>query len=249
MKTRHSASKGAGLVAAACFALSAFAQNDTKPNNTSEQKPAILQAPAQTTTSTQPITSAAIQPRKAPSTAISPWYTEMVKMTKAGIGPQALLAYIDSAGTFNLGAEQIIHLHDLGLPNGLITAMIQHDADLSSGVLPLPVTAVPSATTKLTAALKTPSVTTNAAPVAAAVQPAPKAPVVAAAGEPPPPEIAIAEDLEANYPELFDYTPMAPAEPVGFSPVRRPYPVPLTDPIIVVRAPDRMPNVISIEMH
>ena len=245
MKTRQSASRGTGLVAAACFALSAFAQNDTKPNSTNEQKPAVVQ----TTTSTQPITSAVIQPRKAPSTAISPWYTEMVKMTKAGIGPQALLAYIDSAGTFNLGAEQIIHLHDLGMPNGLITAMIQHDADLSSGVLPLPVTAVPSATTKLTAVLKTPSAVTNAAPSAAVAQPPAKSPELAAAGEAPPPEIAIEQDLEANYPELFDYTPTTPPEPAGFSPVRRPYPVPLTDPIIMVRAPDRMPNVISIQMH
>jgi hypothetical protein len=249
MKTRQSATKGAGLVAAACFALSAWAQNDSKTDVTNEQKPAIVQAPIHATTYTQPITSAVIPVRKTPSTAISPWYTEIVKMTKAGIGPQALLAYIDSAGTFNLGADQIIHLHDLGLPNGLITAMIQHDADLSSGVMPLPVTAVPSATTKLAAALKTPSSTTNAAPVATVVRPVTKAPEVAAAGEPPPPEIAIEEDLEANYPELFDYPPTTPPEPAGFSPVRRPYPVPLTDPIIMVRAPERMPNVISISMH
>lgn len=167
-------------------------------------------------------------------------------MARAGIGPQPMLAFIDSAGTFNLNADEIVYLHDLGVSGGLITAMIQHDNDLSSGVLPLPATAVP----KLPPSIKTIAVAaTNASPAAAVAKVAtPPPPAATAMAAKPVATLAASEppDDEDWYPE-YSAVQDSPSQP-GFAPVRKPYPVQLTDPIIVVRAPGRVANVVSIQM-
>lgn len=75
---------------------------------------------------------------------LSPWATDVVKLSDAGIESEVILAFIDNSGIFSLGADQILRLHESGVPSQLITAMIQHDAEVTSGVRPLTMTAEPS---------------------------------------------------------------------------------------------------------
>lgn len=236
MKPRRSATWGLELILTTAFAIGALGQNGPKAEPVSAQRP----EPAPPSMKVGPVNpslkvvSGMPPAANAQPTAVSPWYTEIVKMAQAGIGPQPILTFIDSAGTFNMSAEQVIYLHDLGLPGGLITAMLQHDSDLTSGVIPLPATAVP----QLPPPLKTTLVTNAPIAIATATTPAPATIAI------PAPEAAEEEDWD------IDNTPVTsePPAPPGFSPVRKPYPVPLTDPIVIVRAPDRIPNVISIQM-
>src|SRR5215471_10988301 len=74
---------------------------------------------------------------------LSPWLTEVVKLSKAKVDEGVIVAYIDSAGTFNLGAEQIIYLRDQGLANEIIGAILEHDYELLSGQKPIPVSIAP----------------------------------------------------------------------------------------------------------
>src|SRR5512141_197870 len=46
---------------------------------------------------------------------LSGWVAEFVKLAQAGLEPNVLLSFIDTAGTFNLTADQIIYLHDIGV--------------------------------------------------------------------------------------------------------------------------------------
>ena len=235
MRTRQSAIWGLGLVVAAAFAINASAQSDTKPAGTAGTSPDAAKVPVGISPSlSRPAASLEAPVAKAAPRAVSPWYTEVVKMTQAGVGPEPIFAYIDSAGTFNLDAEEIIYLHDLGAPSGLIMAMIQHDTDISLGVLPLPVTAVP----KLPPLAKTASAATNAAPAVTLAKPVATTPP-APATEPEP-----EEDYFGDYLPPYDDPP----PPPGFSPVRKPYAVQLLDPIVIVRAPERIANVISIQV-
>jgi hypothetical protein len=75
---------------------------------------------------------------------LSPWATDVVKLSDAGIENEVILAFIDNAGIFSLGADQILRLHESGVPSQLITAMIQHDAEVTAGIRPLTMTAEPS---------------------------------------------------------------------------------------------------------
>lgn len=52
-------------------------------------------------------------------------------MAEAGTSDDVLLAYIkNSASTFDLSADQILYLRDIGLSSPVITAMLSHDSDL-----------------------------------------------------------------------------------------------------------------------
>jgi len=150
-------------------------------------------------------------------------------MAQNGISEEIMLSFIDSAGTFNMGADQIIYLHDLGVSNEVITAMILHDSEIASGQL---------AMTLPTAKISAPSFQTAFVPAHSPVEPGPPETT-------PPPPAPQAPEVAANpFPEE-DYLP-APSEPEPapeLYPVRKPYPVKLLDPIIVYRMEPRHPNI------
>jgi hypothetical protein len=75
---------------------------------------------------------------------LSPWAADVVKLANAGLENDVILAFIDNSGIFSLDADQIVRLHETGVPSQLVTAMIQHDADVTAGVRPLTITADPS---------------------------------------------------------------------------------------------------------
>lgn len=80
-----------------------------------------------------------------PGVYVSPSFAATVKMARAGLADEVIIAFINnSAGTFNLGSDQIIYLNDLGVSSDLIAAMIQHDQALSLGLIPATASTVPT---------------------------------------------------------------------------------------------------------
>jgi hypothetical protein len=58
----------------------------------------------------------------------SPATAEIIKLANAGVEENVMLSFVtNSLGTFNLRAEEIIYLNDIGVPSGVVTAMIQRD--------------------------------------------------------------------------------------------------------------------------
>jgi hypothetical protein len=56
---------------------------------------------------------------------------EMIKLANSGLDESVMLAFAtNSTHTFNLTAEEIIYLNDIGVPASVVTAMIQRDQQL-----------------------------------------------------------------------------------------------------------------------
>lgn len=208
---------------------------------------------APTPTPTLPIPTAA-KPAKAP---LSGWALEVAKLVQAGVENQVSLSFItNSAGTFNLGADHIITLHELGVGNELIQAMLAHDQEIASGVrdvsattapLPnqvLPLILVPSTSKVDTAA---PQIGTTPSPRSAPVttppamveQPVSEPTAIPAIPEPSQPMVQ---------PALYCASKQAFHEVDDTYPVREPNPVQLTAPIFVWRGTGRVPNTMVLEM-
>ena len=91
---------------------------------------------------------------------------EVLKLADSGVEEGVMLAFVtNSTSIFNLGAEEIIYLNDIGVPSAVITAMIQRDQVLKASFA-------------------------NTAPAPAAPAPAPAEPAPAAAEPPPAPSPA-----------------------------------------------------------
>ncbi len=80
------------------------------------------------------------------STNVSGWLADLIKLARAGIEENVLLAFVDSAGTFNADADNIIYLRDLGVSNEVIGSMIRHDLDVALGAREVVTYATPSTT-------------------------------------------------------------------------------------------------------
>jgi len=105
MKTRFF--RGMNLLAAlALSAGAAFGQADAQP--ASAPPPAARMAPAQAS------------------------IAEVVKLSKAGVGDDVVLAYVKNArSVFRLRADDILQLKDAGVSMPVITAMLNHDTALA----------------------------------------------------------------------------------------------------------------------
>jgi hypothetical protein len=63
--------------------------------------------------------------------AVSPGAAEVIKMAEAGTSDDVLLGYIkNSTSTFDLSADQILYLRDIGISSPVITGMLNRDSDL-----------------------------------------------------------------------------------------------------------------------
>jgi hypothetical protein len=139
---------------------------------------------------------------------LSPWSEEIQKLVQAGVEERVITSYVtNSAGIFNLTADQIIYLKNAGVSPQILSLMIQHDQKLlSSGGF-------------MTAPVEPP-----AGPIATFATP----------GESP---IVANNDSSAQTLALPDDSYYAPEQPEGIGPVRAPYAVKLNDPIIMLRLP------------
>jgi hypothetical protein len=60
---------------------------------------------------------------------------EVVKLANSGLDESVMLAFVtNSTSTFNLGAEEIIYLNDIGVPGSVVTSMIQRDQALKTSL-------------------------------------------------------------------------------------------------------------------
>jgi hypothetical protein len=189
---------------------------------------------------------------------LSPWATDVEKLAEAGLDNEVILAFIDNSGIFSLSADQILRLHKSGVPNQLITAMIQHDAEVTAGIRPLTMTAEPSTHRPIQFVL---------VPVTGATSEESKQPkssigsvVPANGGETDNPPVA------QDYGDSFEPSDMAnnaalttgedgstarqqptPAPKAKLYPVREPYPEQITDTILMYKAVGIKPNTFVIE--
>src|ERR1051325_3170117 len=64
-------------------------------------------------------------------TNISPAAAEVIRLAESGVGDDVVLAYIqNSQTTFDLGADEVLYLRDVGLSSAVITAMLNHDTTM-----------------------------------------------------------------------------------------------------------------------
>ena len=162
---------------------------------------------------------------------LSPWFYEIERLTQAGVEEAVVLSYINnSAGTFNLTADQVISLKNLGVSPQVISAMLEHDRELISGERPLTASAPPPLPPAVQAALDASFHTTG---------PASAQPATLATPLPAPTRSIIAPDDKPGASGTWVWVEPddVPDQPASAGPVRVPYPVKLNDPIIILRLP------------
>ncbi len=82
---------------------------------------------------TMDLTQAAVKPLSGPkplpaNVQVAGPTAEIVKLASAGMQADVMLAFIRNCPErFNLSADQIVYLNDLGVPNSVVVAMLQHD--------------------------------------------------------------------------------------------------------------------------
>ncbi len=95
----------------------------------------IVPAPSETAPAANVVTAPA-QPVAAektlpPNVRLSGPAMEVVKLANSGVDVEVMLSYVtNSMSTFNIGADEIIYLNDIGVPGIVVSAMIQRDPAL-----------------------------------------------------------------------------------------------------------------------
>lgn len=203
------------------------------------------------------------------------WTTEVIKLARAGIDDDVLLPFIDSVGTFNLSADEIIFLSDLGVSRQVMTAMIQHDFEVASGLRVPTASASPSSMllafgpgNPTAAPAEQPPMNPPSSPATSTLPPPVSEPAAATPRFVPPPAqdtvITYRGDIVSDL-AAFDFgrpeqaPPAAAPTPVKSRPgsartstyyaVRQPYAEPVTRPIIVIPGEYRTPNVVLIRLN
>ncbi len=113
----------------------ALAPGDTVAPGTGAAPPAPAEIPADADVVDAPAkpisTAKPLPPAVRPSGPVA----EVVKLADSGVEESVMLAFVaNSTSTFNLGAEEIIYLNDVGIPSEVVTAMIQHDQALKNSL-------------------------------------------------------------------------------------------------------------------
>lgn len=241
MKTRqliHQTGLGAVILLTLQSALSQEIPDSTKnpPSSLLQQKPLPTAVASSSVVESTNSTG--------PARYVSPWLADVIKLAKAGLDQNVLLTFIDSAGTFNLDADRIIELSQAGVSADVISTMLQHDFELTSGLRPVP--SGPSGSAAGLQLTFVPGKTPADAPANPSGNEAPNA----LTSEPGPG--IVAEDTEvppgSSVPIPTASVPVrpVPSPPMVF-PVRQPYPVQISEPIIVIRAESRTPNLVVIQ--
>ena len=253
MRTRLIAGWISGLALALAAISGNAGQNDQTPlpaqpaNQSLAAAPASMASPAEPASSpTANVAATQAQPPAAPKAYVSPWYTEMLKLAQAHIPDSVMFSFVDSAGTFNLGAEQIVALRDAGVCDDVISAIMQHDFELAAGLRPLATTTTLPFQPALPVTLASAAVTT----------PTPEVNNHASGLVPMPADTAAPVPVEVTGTWVgpsYAFMPgiavqrQAPAAQSSVYPVRQPYPVKLTQPILFVDTPVRTANLLLIQ--
>ncbi|HEY5911755.1 MAG TPA: DUF6600 domain-containing protein [Verrucomicrobiae bacterium] len=93
-----------------------------------EEAAALQSVPALTNLAEAKVTVIQTNQPVPPKVNLSPGAAELAKLAGSGVDQGVMLAYVTNAqSTFNLTADEIIYLNDLGVPGSVVTAMIQRD--------------------------------------------------------------------------------------------------------------------------
>src|SRR2546426_919761 len=69
--------------------------------------------------------------RAQPPSEVSPGVADVVRLAQSGVGEDVLLAFIHSSTSYyNLSAENVLYLKDVGISSKVVTAMLTHDSGL-----------------------------------------------------------------------------------------------------------------------
>jgi hypothetical protein len=121
-------------------------------------------------TPSAPTAGVAAQPQVDIPANMSPGAAEVVRLATSGVGDEVVLAYIqNSQAPFNLTADHVVYLKDLGLSPQVSSAMLNHDSALRGQ----PQQYAPAPAAPATPAPTTPPPIETAAPPAAAAAQAP----------------------------------------------------------------------------
>ncbi len=143
-----------------------------------------------------------------PKLEVTPALEELIKMVQAGVKEDVLLSYLEnSTNIFNVGADEIIYLNDLGVPSPVITRLIEQDASPGSVARKQAANAVKPLPRELV--LKQPATNvypSKAAPPPPANTPPEEAPVYASE----PPQYAVTPGAEVPADTTYFYGALAP---------------------------------------
>jgi hypothetical protein len=93
--------------------------------------------PPQASVGAAPAPTVAATPGQPATPAVSPAAAEVVRLAEAGTSDDVILAYIQNdTAPFDLSADQILYLRDIGVSSGAITAMLSRDNVLRSQPVP-----------------------------------------------------------------------------------------------------------------
>jgi hypothetical protein len=178
------------------------------------------------------------------NTFVSFWTTEVIKLTQAAIDEQITCAFINSVGTFNLGSDQIVYLHQQGVPDAIIRAMIQHDQEIAKGgrranMISAP---IPNVSLPFTLVAKNEQTTSN--------------PVDSIRNDFESDSKLTADPLDPDQVSAASGTVVTESSPLTRAqsaadrllayPLRQPHAVQLTGPILVIRGASRPANVVTV---
>ena len=148
-----------------------------------------------------PVPGAPEQAQAAVPVNLSPGAAEVVRLAGSGVGDDVVLAYIQSSqATFNLSADDVLYLKDIGLTPQVTSAMLSHDSTLRGQ----PQQFAPAATAP-TAPPGTAPLTSNWQPPAAPAAPAPEVTPVPATAPPPAYVTSAPADVGYFYNNLSPY--------------------------------------------
>jgi len=220
----------ASISVTSSLVLAAFASAGTLPGDTNEAalNPGL---PLQTATVIAPKKTTGLAQSLPPNPNLSHWSGEIVQLTQAGLEESVVISFVHNAGVFHLSADHIVYLKDLGVPASVIQAMLAHDRERLTQTTNT--ASVATAAQSATKPADKPAV--NLAPAIVEAEPQyAKATVIG----------GLAKQSETGAAKL-DLLPspktssrqVVPAKRKVLFPVREPYPVELTAPIVFLDAP------------
>ncbi len=100
------------------------------PTNTASAAPTNTPVAEVVTTNATPVITEVVAPTIPQNLKISPATEKVVKLAQGGVDEKVMLAYVEKAeGKFDLDADEIVYLSDLGVPSAVLTAMLKHDGE------------------------------------------------------------------------------------------------------------------------
>lgn len=147
-----------------------------------------------------------LQKVSGPQHQVSPELAEIIELVEAGVGEEAILAFIEKSNkSYPLSADDILYLNDLGVSAEIIAALLRHQgsAPTPSAGTPAPASTQPAPPAQAAAETSPPApgAVAGVAPQPIAQTPPPEAP----AAESPPPPAPQPPPAQVNYNYYYSY--------------------------------------------